>query len=283
MRTKAGRGFTLVELLVVIGIIALLIGILLPALSKARQQAQLVKCLANERSIVLAAIIQTNNHGGYIQAAGIFNGVYATASSMGDMYQNRYLYYSDGGTLRPVPFFASCAQSLGVKLDGSSRATLQAGLMTDSVRRLFVCPSQVTPVTGVTEGDDYGYTGPTESVSYALNEEVLGFRDWSATTPHGHLVQVRQSNKVMLFADGLPRQVYQPCYTIYAANGDSTLADYALLDKTIGYKSLDYVRHQARINVAFCDGHAETFTMGNAARTVIGQLASVGVSRGIYR
>lgn len=65
---RRGTAFTLVELLVVIGIIAALISLLLPALNRARQQANAVQCGSNERQIFMGLEMYANDWQGWIPA-----------------------------------------------------------------------------------------------------------------------------------------------------------------------------------------------------------------------
>jgi type II secretory pathway pseudopilin PulG len=68
-RRVPGGGFTLVELLVVIGIIALLIGMLLPALGRAREMSKRTACLSNLRNLAQFAFMYANDYRGRLPLA----------------------------------------------------------------------------------------------------------------------------------------------------------------------------------------------------------------------
>jgi prepilin-type N-terminal cleavage/methylation domain-containing protein/prepilin-type processing-associated H-X9-DG protein len=81
------RGFTLVELLVVIGIIAVLVSLLLPALNKARMHATTLACASNMRQLGLAETMYANdNHDNFTPPR-------SSSSSVGDPWYTTQSYY----------------------------------------------------------------------------------------------------------------------------------------------------------------------------------------------
>ncbi len=93
------KGFTLVELLVVISIIALLLAILMPSLNRARRQAQNVACLSNLRQWGLVFQMYTQGHDGYFP-----RGWYTNTIDRKQLWMSTLRgYYGDVSKLRCCP------------------------------------------------------------------------------------------------------------------------------------------------------------------------------------
>ena len=110
------HGFTLVELLVVIGIIALLISILLPSLNAAREAARTVQCASQQRQIAMGVMQYANDNHGFAPVA----------------YDSRYATTSGG-------YINQRLHSLGYIRTTSTPGT--SGTTGASVYQMYICPT----------------------------------------------------------------------------------------------------------------------------------------------
>ena len=167
-RARRARGFTLVELLVVIGIIALLISILLPALNKARESANTVKCASNLRSIGQGMALYLSE----------FRGTYPAAYT----YLGQSFRKGDGGGMDDSQGYVHWSSFLyGGKAGSNSDPALYRAL---TGWDMFTCPSidrgGLPPTNTTPDNNDAGQSNDIPGVvdqqaprlAYTVNEAV---------------------------------------------------------------------------------------------------------------
>ena len=232
--------FTLVELLVVIGIIALLISILLPALSKARESANTVKCLSNMKQIVAAAQLYTVDSKGKMLPCGWDPTVTIPSATANDLKNWWCNILVDGGYLNAADSKGKGPVTSGVFFCPSGSADIMsidltgvANVPTDRKDQRGAMAYRFWSVNGTTVDCWYGMNGSEGSVRTA------GFpaRRIPANSIDGlmPITVINKSADMVIFYDGL---IYH-----LGTNGSRVNARHA---------------KQSITNLAFFDGHAES-------------------------
>lgn len=228
MRNKR-HAFTLTELLVVIGIISLLIGILVPALNKAKQTSENAKCLSNLRQLGMAAQLHSNDFHSRIPPAGVVIPASDEGKYPFDGFKNPFRelqWYGNGSTPQPVPWLAAYAKYLAIPMRTDTPDHMAEDLDIRERMKVFTCPSQTKvpkgvmitgSLAGLPGGKGAVVSGPTGFSSYGFNEQIMGIdasagcgacpRGWP--TPQrrlfGRIQNLNNTSRVMLFADAIPR------------------------------------------------------------------------------
>ena len=170
------RGFTLVELLVVIGIIALLISILLPALSRAKETASRTQCMSNLRQLGLALSMYTNENRGFFPASAaavaVEDWIYWQTNRVQDdgrlvRYQGKKFnaaYYRCPSDLEYAPRNYKYSYSINYAITGYTdsnpkhAAVKTTGVVNPSAKILILDESALTIDDGTWAADRYAST-----------------------------------------------------------------------------------------------------------------------------
>ena len=259
-RRHVEKGFTLVELLVVIGIIALLIAILLPNLSKSREVANRVKCAANLRSIGQAMVLYQNDNYGFYPRV-YWNGTGFNANyDLADLWQsnvNVSPFGVGGNAVNNVP--------------ASLFLLLSSG---DATSGIFVCPSSsATP-------DNYG--GGEATALNRVTFQSINNLSYSYACPF--------ANSAVVAAGFMMRDnMLDPTFAVAADINPGTVPgprDNVQLYQGVAYGAQNSNNHnKAGQNVLYADGHVEFqqgINVGYQTDNIYTSLSAFGSTSNVY-
>lgn len=258
---RVKKGFTLVELLVVIGIIALLLAVLMPALNKAREQGKAMICLTNQKTIGMALIMYAE------QNRGKLPNVSWIGKENGPELNEKWV-----GAILPY---------CGEQYKDNKRFVTNYFICPSRKEKMFVRPSNVSSVTACDYGVSFG-----SPQSGGLFNVIDGTDEYPGSKK---ISQVKQQSKIIMAMDTQVQTIpnrpgffdpyiyvmapYTPEHPNGIGNGvrGKTWAFDIDADKDGVYDTSDRMankspykkynlaspRHSKKINAVFVDGHCK--------------------------
>ena len=290
---QQASGFTLVELLTVVGILAVLLALLLPALNRARESARQVQCATKLRSLGQILLLNAIDHDGYMPLAGNItsgpttNGL-DSPEALGDFSRKRYVYYDNGGGVYCVTAMpaALAPYLISREVRGDSWQNVDADIQaTGPLQDAFVCPSDQNTIDRTYGAprwiNNYGSaTFLNGWSSYGINAEVFAWTDSGVGGTSGHsrlrgkFARIPHPSETMLMCDS------NAAIEIWVLQSQLSLGDvYLGTGGTVGNGVFDLVRHRGRMNVLYVDGHVDSpLILSTGATTTSGDIGTPGNS-----